>query len=121
MGTLSTTELNRASDYSVASAMTCRIHTADPGVNGTTSRIGALSEDLAVADWSAASAGDVQYDADLDFGVLHASNNITVSHYSLWRGASFVARGALASNVAVTAGGTFKINSGTIEIDYSSV
>ena len=117
---LSDTELNRIADYIVASAMTCRIHTADPGTSGTTARIGSLSQNLAAATWSNGSGGDVQYNADVSFGVVDAAAAQAVTHYSLWRGNDFVGRGALSATVSVTAGGTFKINTGTIDINGST-
>ena len=90
---LSDSELNRIADYIVASAMTCRIHTADPGTSGTTARIGSLSQNLAAANWSNGSGGDVQYNADVSFGVVDAAAAKAVTHYSLWRGNDFVGRG----------------------------
>ena len=91
---LSTIELNRNADYMTASIMSCRIHDGDAGDDdGTQNRIGTLTQNLAVANWSNAANGDVQYNADVPFGVLDASSQQTPSHYSLWRGNDFVGRG----------------------------
>ena len=69
---LSTTELNRIANEISASAMTCYAHTGAPGTAGTANRVtGVSAVALPAGDWSAASAGDVQYDADVEFGVLH--------------------------------------------------
>ena len=114
---LSDAELNRCADYIVALALTCRIHTGDPGGAGIDDRIGTLSKNLAAASWSDAANGDVQYNADVPFGVLDADANQTPSHCSVWRGNAFVGRAALSSSVLVIAGGTFKINAGTIAIN----
>ena len=72
---------------------------------------------LPQGDWSAASSGDVTFEADVALGVLDAANSRTVSHYSLWRGNTFVARESLSANVVVAAGGTFTINQDTIIIN----
>ena len=117
---LSTTELNRIANNIVASNLTLRLHSADPGASGTTARIGSLSRTLAAASWNNASNGDVTYTRDVDFGVLDAARSQTVTHYSLWRGGTFVARERLESPVTVTSGGTFKINASTIVINGST-
>ena len=118
---LSTIELNRNADYMTASIMSCRIHDGDAGDDdGTQNRIGTLTQNLAVANWSNAANGDVEYNADVPFGVLDASSQQTPSHYSLWRGNDLVGTGDLSASVVVSAGGTFKINTGTIDLNGSS-
>ena len=118
---LSTIELNRNANYMTASLMSCRIHDGDPGDDdGTQNRIGALTKNLVVANWSDAVNGDVEYNAVVSFGVLDASSQQTPSHYSLWRGNALVGTGDLSAPVVVTAGGTFKINTGTIDLNGSS-
>ena len=121
---LSTLELNRLADDIVSSALRCNIHSGAPGVDGDDDRItpttGNAYRDLAAASWSDAAAGDVQYEADVEFGVLHASNSVTVTHWSIFRGTAFVASGAVSPNVVVTAGGTFKLNEDTIDLNGST-
>ena len=117
---LSGTELNRVANDITSSAMTSRVHSANPGTNGTTARIGTAEADLAAADWSAGSGGDSDYDADAEYGVLDSGAERTVSHYSIWRGNAFVGSEALDAAVVVAAGGTFKINTGTISVQLSS-
>ena len=61
-------------------------------------------------------SGDVQYNDDVDFGVLDAGNQQVVTHWSVFRGTDPVAFGSLASAITVVAGGTFQINTGTIRL-----
>ena len=117
---LSTVELNRLADSIVASDLTCRLHTADPGANGTANRQGTLVQTLADETWSDAAAGDVQYNADVNFGVVDASNARTITHLSFWRGSTFVMSAQLSAAVQVGAGSTFRVVSGTIRINGST-
>ena len=111
---LSTTELDRLADNIVASAMTVRAHSADPGDDQTADRIGNADADLAAADWSDASSGDVMYEEHAELGVLDAGAEQVVTHYSVWRGNAPVMRGAINPAVTVPANGTFRINANTI-------
>ena len=111
------TELNRVADDMSASAMVAYAHTAAPtDADDDNGRINATGIAMAATNWSAASAGDVTYNADVDFGVLDASNQRVVTHWSVYRGTAPVAFGSLASPITVVAGGTFQINTGTIRL-----
>ena len=114
---LSALELNRVADYVVANELTCYVSTATSGADGTENRIGTASSTLAVADWSDAASGDVTYNADTDFGVLTVDNDQTVRFYQLFRGNDFVWEGAVNPVRPVTAGGTFSIDSGEIQLN----
>ena len=117
---LSTTELNRLADYIVVDAMTARAHDGDPDANGTNNRIGTAEGDLSAASWSGAAGGDVTYNDDVEIGVLDAANSQDVTWFSLWRGNAFVHREQMSATVAVVAGGTFTINTGTIVLNGST-
>ena len=117
---LSSNELDRLSDSIVASALTCRVHTASPGANGVANRLGSLVQSLPAATWSSASNGDVQYNADINFGVVDSSQARTITHISLWRSTTFVASAQLSAAVQVGAGSTFRIVSGTLRINGST-
>lgn len=110
-------ELDRIANEVSASDMVAYAHTAAPtDADNDNGRINSTGIALDDANWSAASAGDVQYDADVDFGVLDSANERVVTHWSVFRGNAAVAYGALASSITVVAGGTFKINTGTIRL-----
>ena len=96
-----------------------RVHSASPGNNGTTGRIGTSSVDHPAAQWTAGSGGVSETTVDSAFGVLDSSNSQTVTHYSLWASTTFLSWGDLASSVTVAAGESFTINSGTIEFRAS--
>lgn len=110
-------ELNRVANEISASAMVAYAHSAAPtNADADNGRINSTGIAMTAGNWSAASGGDVQYDADVQFGVLDASNQQVVTHWSVFRGAAAVAFGSLASPITVVAGGTFQINSGTIRL-----
>ena len=117
---LSTTELNRLADDIVNANLTCRVHSADPGANGTANRIGTAEGTLTAASWSGAASGDVAYNAQLDVGALDPNAEQTVRFISLWRGNVFVADAAMAADVVVAQGGTFQVNTGTIRFNGST-
>ena len=106
--------LNLAADEITNRTVQVRLHTADAGTAGTTSRIGTVSQDVAAAGWSAATGGDSTNLAAIDFGVLSASASFDVSHYSVWDGANFMGRESLSASVTVAANETFSINASTL-------
>ena len=120
---LSDTELNRITDYIVASDFTIRIHDGNPGDDGTANRIGSIERTLTAGKWSAASNGDVRYEDAVAFGNLTAdpevSGEVIVRWYSLWRG-NFIIREAFSAPVTVAANTGFSIAINTISINGSS-
>ena len=117
----SATERNRVADSIVANELTIRVHTDDPGTNGTANRIGTASATLAAANWSDASAGAAQYNAAVALGVLDNSAQQIVDWYSLWRSSTFVGSEEMSSDVTVVAGGTFTIPSGQLRVSVASM
>ena len=122
MATVSTFLLNKMSDAAVNAAWTARVHTGDPGNNGTSARIsGASTPSMAASNWSNASSGDVTYNAPLAFGVIDSSNARTLSWLSFYEGGSWVGNIEIDPAVAVVAGGTFTLNTGTIDLNGMTV
>ena len=120
---ISDSMLNDMADGGVSSNLTARAHSASPGNSGTSSRIGTSTATLTASNWGNASGGDVTYNDDADFGVIDSGNNRTVTHISIWNAANtaFKFWVDMDSSVAVTAGGEFTVNTGTIELQGSSV
>ena len=115
-------ELNRRANEIVAQAMSCYIHTGAPGAAYTDNRVANVAAAVVnAADWSGAVAGDVAYDAHLDFGSLHASDEVTVTAWTLLRGVQLVADGVFSADIAVPADQPFRIRTGTIRINADSV
>ena len=114
---LSNTELNRVGNEYVDTDLTVRVHSAAPGANGTTARIGTAIATLDAADWSNAANGDVTYTADAALGALDTTNSQTVTHYSLFRGNAFVGSEEFTAPIVVPANASFTINTGTIQIN----
>ena len=115
---LSNTELNRMADSIVASTLTIRLHTGDPGANGTANRVsngdGAYANGVmvAAAGWSAASSGDVSNVGAIDFGTAATANPGTITHATAFRGNAFVGSRELPSTV-VAVGDSVQLNAGT--------
>ena len=105
--------LNIAADAVAERTISVRIHSGAPGNAGTGNRIGAFSQDIAANGWTAAASGRVENSAAVAFGAIGA---VTVRHYSLWAGATFLGWGDLAAAVVVSAGETFSIDANTIDI-----
>ena len=82
--------------------LSVRIHTGDPGANGTANRIGSHEIAVAADGWTNAATGNVENVAAVAFGVLHTGNANTVRWYSLWDGSNFVARGEFGRRSART-------------------
>jgi len=117
---LATPERNRIADDIVSSDLTMRLHTGDPGANGTDNRIGTLVQTLTATHWSDASGGDVTYNAALDFGTVDNNNQQVIRWYSLWRGNTFIGAEEFASAITVAATGTFTIATGEVVVRVST-
>ena len=119
----SSTELIRDITAKIAAVLTVRLHTGDPGANGTANR----TTDLATpepeipagnAGWtrnnnSASNTAAVQFGAASD-----AINGI--SWYSLWRAGVFVGRRALQAAMNAADGSNVSIAAGTIVLTETS-
>ena len=113
--------LNKMANAAVADDFTARAHTGDPGNGGAANRIaGAPTAALLAGEWSDASGGDVQYDNDLAFGVLDSGNARIVTWLSLYQGVNWAGNIEMDAAVAVAAGGTLSVNTGTINLDGMS-
>ena len=118
MAIVSSFLLNKMADAAVDDDWTARAHTGNPGNNGASNRItGAPTPTLTAANWTAASAGDTNYGADLAFGVLDSGTARSVTWLSLYEGGSWVGNIEMDATVVVAAGGTFTVNSGTIDLN----
>ena len=118
-------ELNNAAD-NIARAGKVWLHTAAPTdsspTNGRTTVGGTEYEggfDVTAANWSAASGGDVQLDVECDFGTADEAVG-TVTHWSFdpTTGDDGI-YGTLTSTV-IAIGDSFKINTGTIQVNGST-
>ena len=114
--------LNKMADAAVNAAWTARAHTGNPGNNGTSNRIsGSATPAMAASNWGAAAAGDVTYGVDLRFGVVDSAAARTVNWLSFYEGNNWTGNIEISPEVAVVAGGTFTVNSGTIDMNGMTV
>ena len=93
-----------------------RLHTGAPGANATANAITGAEQDVAAAGWDSAAGGVAENASDINFGVLSTSDSNTVTHYSVWNGATPILTESLAASVTVAANETFKINANTIDL-----
>ena len=114
---LFTTELNRVANAIVDASGVLYVHDAAPTNASPANGRRGTGQTIAAGDWSAASGGDVDIEDDQTFGVIDAANARTLSHWSYYKSGSPVAFGTISPSVAVTAGGTFTMNGGTVQIN----
>jgi hypothetical protein len=93
-----------------------KLHTADPGEDGTTAA--ATNATRVSAAWSAAATGAIATSATITW--TNVSTTETYTHWSLWDALTVgncLWTGALSSSSAVTAGDTFQITALTLSLD----
>lgn len=121
---MSDAALNLAADHVTNRTVQLRLHSAAAGNAGTTSRIGAVSADVAAGGWSAAAGGEVTTSGPVNFGILDAASAQTVRSVSAWDGATFLGwadvyqPGTTNVGVSVAAGRSFTLNAGTFKFRF---
>lgn len=97
-------------------AVYVKLHTGDPGGAGTSNAAANTTRQQATFG-SAASAGAISNTAVVEW--TNVSNTETYSHISLWTassGGTFLGSDDLSSTAAVTAGDTFRIPIGDLDL-----
>ena len=117
-------ELNRDITAKVADALTVRLHTGNPGADGTANRTIALATPepeipAGAAGWTIA-ANSAENTAAVDFGAASAAI-AGISWYSLWRAGVFVGRRALAAAMNAANGANVSIAAASIVLTETSV
>jgi hypothetical protein len=110
--------LFRATNYTAPTAVWIKLHTGDPGAAGTSNA--ATETTRKQATFSAASSGAITTSADLTW--TNVSTTETVSHWSAWDASTagnFICSDDLASAKALTAGDTFTIASGDLDVNVT--
>jgi len=93
-----------------------KLHTADPGEDGTTAA--ATNATRTSAAWATAASGAIATSATISW--TNVSTTETYSHWSLWDASTAgncLWTGALSTSASVTAGDTFQITSLTLSLD----
>lgn len=90
-----------------------RIHTADPTAAGTAAEVTGGSYAPQAITWTAATAGNLD---SSNQPVFQIPAGTTVSHYSLWSGATCLAFGALSASEAFTGAGEYKLTDADINL-----
>lgn len=108
--------LRNVSATGIAS-VTAKMHTADPGSAGTTAQ-SANTTGSGVSSaivFAAASGGSMAYSSGgLFSGIAGLGGNETITHISLWNGATHLWNVALTSSKVIQNGDSFQINSLTL-------
>lgn len=92
-----------------------QLHTAEPGVDGTTSVAGNATRKQ--VSYAAASAGTMPSDADVTWSGAEVTTTETYTHWSGWTASTlgtFLCSGTV-TNGAVTAGNEFRLPTGDID------
>lgn len=108
--------LGNATAWSVATPY-IKLHVGDPGAAGTANAATETTRKL--VSFGAASGGAISNDAALTWTAVAGSEDYT--HFSLWDASTagnFLASGTITAN-AVTAGDTFTIPSGDLDLTMS--
>lgn len=106
-----------ATAYSVATPY-LQLHTAAPGASGTTAVATETTRKL--VSFGAAASGAISNDAAITWTGVAGSEDFT--HWSLWTASSagtFIGSGTITAN-AVTAGDTFTIPIGDLDIAFTT-
>lgn len=104
---LTDTALNEAAD--AIGVDTIQLHSGDPGAAGDQNVIAGTSTAIALA---AANAGVRAMAAALDISVPAT----TVSHYTLWNGATLKAKDAFAASEVFASPGTARVSTATLSV-----
>ena len=112
--------LCRSVAWSDPAAFYVKLHTGDPGSAGTANA--ATETTRKSATFSAASAGAITTSADLTWTSVAATE--TISHVSFWDASTsgtFLGSDALSASKSLTAGGTFTIAAGDLDLDLTPI
>lgn len=112
--------LGNAANYTAPTVFYVKLHTGDPGSAGTANAAANTSRQQ--ASFAAATAGTITTDAALTWS--NVSNTETYSHVSFWDHATagnFLGSDDLAVARAVTAGDTFTIATGDVDLAFTPI
>lgn len=112
--------LCRSVAWSDPAAFYVKLHTGDPGSAGTANAAGETTRKQAT--FSAASAGAITTSADLTW--TNVSTTETISHVSFWDAVSagnFLGSDSLAASKSLTAGDTFTIATGDLDLNLTPI
>jgi hypothetical protein len=125
MGSIAVGERNKMLDawcgnttYTANAAVYVKLHTGDPGGAGTSNA--ATETTRQAATFAAASSGALTNSSDIDWTNVAASETLT--HISLWTassGGTFLGSDDLSSSAGVTAGDTFRIAAGDLDVSVT--
>ena len=112
--------LCRSVAWSDPAAFYVKLHTGDPGSAGTANA--ATETTRKAATFSAASGGAITTSADLSWTSVAATE--TISHVSFWDASTagtFLGSDALTASKSLTAGDTFTIAAGDLDLDLTPI
>ncbi len=109
-----------ASDYTAPTGFYVKLHTGDPGSAGTSNAATETTRQSAAMD--AASSGAITNGSDVTW--TNVSTTETVSHVSFWSASTagtFLGSDDLATSRALTAGDTFTIAAGDLDLAFTPI
>ena len=112
--------LCRSVTWTEPAAFYVKLHTGDPGSDGTSNA--ATETDRTLVTFSAASGGAITNSADIDWTGVAATETIT--HISFWDASTagtFLGSDALNASASLSAGGDFTIAAGDLDISLTPI
>lgn len=112
--------LGNATNYTAPAGFFVKLHTGDPGAAGASNAAGETTRQS--ASMAAAASGAITNDAAVTW--TNVSNTETVSHVSFWSASSagtFLGSDDLAVSRALTAGDTFTIAIGDLDLSFTPI
>ena len=109
-----------ASDYTAPTGFYVKLHLGDPGAAGAGNPAAETTRQS--ASMAAAASGAITNDADVTW--TNVSTTETVSHVSFWSAAAagtFLGSDDLAVSRALTAGDTFTIATGDLDLSFTPI
>lgn len=108
--------LTGTASWTAPSGVYLKLHTGDPGEDGTANAASETTRQA--ASFASAASGSIVTDATVEWSGVAATE--TYSHWSMWDASTAgncLWSGALSSSVSVTAGDTFRITALTLSLD----
>lgn len=108
--------LTGTASWTAPSSVYLKLHTGDPGEDGTANAASETTRQA--ASFASAASGSIVTDATVEWSGVAATE--TYSHWSMWDASTAgncLWSGALSSSVSVTAGDTFRITALTLSLD----
>ena len=119
---LKASEANSRLDSLITSFPWIRLHTGDPGANGTANIAGNATMKNTSSSWASASGGTKATNAAISWSDPEVDTTETYTYFTMWDDSvptNFGFSGTVSADEVNATGDTFTINSGGLTIDFN--